>query len=343
MDGRVSSRMNSAIPHRAGKDCALCAAHEKAAERHRTASPARRSRFIPWIVALSLVVVLLPFGDWSRLIALGLFAGLGCGVGIGYRNQVTYLHFAGATLAQATTELRNEADQRVAMVIRQFEWAVNYVANLRDALKRAQDAKATAEASEHRIRRRLHLLERQLYDARMKIGEYSRALGSETPMMEEPAILPTTEELVVPLTWRVFEDNMLTWLRFESAGILPSQIRIMNENQSVIAISARALDTIGEGEQTALVVRAPDDVVAALEGRHTANFAFIGTRSGSRGQALGLAAAAFGIDATSMISFGGGFLFALLVGPLLLLTLVLIAISRWPDDASRSSHPGTMF
>src|SRR5438552_2944094 len=168
MDGRVSSRMNSAIPHRAGKDCALCAAHEKAAERHRTASPARRSRFIPWMVALSLVVVLLPFGDWSRLIAL----------------------------------------------------------------------------------------------------------GSETPMMEEPAILPTTEELVVPLTWRVFEDNMLTWLRFESAGILPSQIRIMNENQSVIAISARALDTIGEGEQTALVVRAPDDVVAALEGRHTANFVF---------------------------------------------------------------------
>jgi len=266
--------MNSAIPHRAGKDCALCAAHEKAAERHRTASPARRSRFIPWIVALSLVVVLLPFGDWSRLIALGLFAGLGCGVGIGYLNQGTYLHFAGATLAQATTELRNEADQRVAMVIRQFEWAVNDVANLRDALKRAQDAKATAEASEHRIRRRLHLLERQLYDARMKIGEYSRALGSETPMMEEPAILPTTEELVVPLTWRVFEDNMLTWLRFESAGILPSQIRIMNENQSVIAISARALDTIGEGEQTALVVRAPDDVVAALEGRHTANFVF---------------------------------------------------------------------
>ena len=127
--------MNSAIPHRAGKDCALCAAHEKAAERHRTASPARRSRFIPWIVALSLVVVLLPFGDWSRLIALGLFAGLGCGVGIGYLNQGTYLHFAGATLAQATTELRNEADQRVAMVIRQFEWAVNDVANLRDAVK----------------------------------------------------------------------------------------------------------------------------------------------------------------------------------------------------------------
>src|SRR5947208_3253629 len=198
MDGRVSSRMNSAIPHRAGKDCALCAAHEKAAERHRTASPARRSRFIPWIVALSLVVVLLPFGDWSRLIALGLFAGLGCGVGIGYLNQGTYLHFAGATLAQATTELRNEADQRVAMVIRQFEWAVNDVANLRDALKRAQDARAVSEANETRIRRRLHRLERQLYEARVKIGEYSSALGTGDGTGNgtgdtEPTVLPTTD------------------------------------------------------------------------------------------------------------------------------------------------------
>jgi hypothetical protein len=274
MERGVTAKMNGAIQHRAGKDCALCAAHDKAAERHRTASPARRVRFIPWIVALSLVVVLLPFGDWSRLVALGLLAGLGCGAGIAYLNQMTHVHFAGATLAQATTELRNEADQRVAMVIRQFEWAVNDVANLRDALKRAQDAKAHAEASEHRVRRRLHLLERQLFDARTKIGEFSRALGTAAPVLEELAILPTTEELVVPLTWRVFEEDMLTWLRFESAGILPSQIRIMNENQSVIAISARALDTVGEGEQTALVVRAPDDVIAMLEGRHTASFVF---------------------------------------------------------------------
>src|SRR5438034_1942497 len=275
MDGRVSSRMNSAIPHRAGKDCALCAAHEKAAERHRTASPARRSRFIPWIVALSLVVVLLPFGDWSRLIALGLFAGLGCGVGIGYLNQGTYLHFAGATLAQATTELRNEADQRVAMVIRQFEWAVNDVANLRDALKRAQDAKATAEASEHRIKRRQHHLERQLYEARMKIGEFSRALGSENGTIDdEPTVLPTGDDLVVPLTWRVFEENMLTWLRFESAGIVPSQIRIMNEHESVIAISAHAMDTLIEGAQVSLVLRAPDHVIATLEGRHQGRFTF---------------------------------------------------------------------
>src|SRR5437762_11593213 len=112
------------------------------------------------------------------------------------------------------------------MVIRQFEWAVNDVANLRDALKRAQDTRATAEANELRVKRRLRHLERQLYEARMRIGEYSRALGSEDAQVDdEPTVLPTGDDLVVPLTWRVFEENMLTWLRFESAGIVRSEER----------------------------------------------------------------------------------------------------------------------
>jgi hypothetical protein len=184
-------------------------------------------------------------------------------------------HIAATTLASATAELQSEADQRVAMVIRQFEWAVNDVANLRDALQRAQDSRAIAEANEHRVRRRQHQLERQLYDARTKIGEYSRALGSENePTADEPTVLPTGDELVVPLTWHVFDDNMLTWLRFESAGVVPSQIRIMNEHDSVIAISAHAIDTLKEGAQVSLVLRAPDNVVATLEGRHQGRFTF---------------------------------------------------------------------
>ena len=201
--------------------------------------------------------------------------GLAAGAGLAWLMTRVNRHIAATTLASATDELRAEADQRVAMVIRQFEWAVNDVANLRDALKRAQDSRATAEASEHRIKRRQHHLERQLYEARMKIGEFSRALGSENGTIDdEPTVLPTGDDLVVPLTWRVFEENMLTWLRFESAGIVPSQIRIMNEHESVIAISAHAIDTLIEGAQVSLVLRAPDHVIATLEGRHQGRFTF---------------------------------------------------------------------
>lgn len=266
--------MNGPMQHRSGKDCALCAAHEKAAERHKTASPARRMRFVPWIAGFAIAALFLPLGDWGRFVSVGMIAGLGCGAAVAWINQRTHVHFAGATLAQATTELKSEADARVSMVIRQFEWAVNDVANLRDAVIKAQDAKAAAEANEKRAKRRLHLLERQLFEARTKIGEFSRALGSETARNEEPALLPLTEELVVPLRWYVFEENLLLWLRFESAGVIPSQIRILNENGSVVAISARSLDTVVDGEQTALVLRAPDHVVATLEGLETASFKF---------------------------------------------------------------------
>ena len=56
--------------------------------------------------------------------------------------------------------------------------------------------------------------------------------------------------------------------------------------------------------------------------------AVIGTRSGSRRTALTLTGIAFAIEAFSIISLGGGLIYALFVAPLLLITLVLIASRR---------------
>src|SRR3989442_15521565 len=196
--------MNGSPPHRAGTDWALCAAHSKAAQRHSTHPRTRIQLYLPWIVLFALSLALVPFSAAAeRWVAVGLVFGIGAGAALSWFTHQTTRHIAATTLASATDELKNEADQRVTMVIRQFEWAVNDVANLRDALKRAQDARAVSEANETRILRRLHRLERQLYEARVKIGEYSSALRSVSPAGdEEPALLPTTDQLVLPLTWR---------------------------------------------------------------------------------------------------------------------------------------------
>jgi hypothetical protein len=233
-------------------------------------------KYLPLMAPLALSLILAPFVDGvARGLFLGMVVGLIAGIGLGWVTTRVNRHIAAKTLASETDELKAEADRRVAMVIRQFEWAVNDVANLREALQRAQDSRAAIETSEHRARHRQRLLERQLYDARMKIGEYSRALGGENgATQDEPASAATTEALVVPLSWQLFEENMLTWLRFETAGVVPSQVRILNEHRSVIAISAHSLDILKEGAPASLVLRAPDSVIATLEGRHQGRFTF---------------------------------------------------------------------
>lgn len=268
--------MNGAINKRLRHECALCDAYALAAKRHTARPRSRTRRLLPWAAAILLCIAVTPFVDGlARGLLLGLVAGLLAGTGLAWASSGANRHLAAKTLASMSEEMKAEADQRAAMVIRQFEWAVNDVANLRDALTHAQDARAVAEVGEQKARRRLLQLERQLNDARTKIGEYSRALGPDKEAaVEEPTVLPSSAEIVVPLMWRSYEEDMLTWLRFESDGVIPSQIRILNEHDSVIAISSRALDTVEDGAKATLVVRAPDNVVATLEGRHQGRFTF---------------------------------------------------------------------
>jgi hypothetical protein len=56
--------------------------------------------------------------------------------------------------------------------------------------------------------------------------------------------------------------------------------------------------------------------------------AVIGTRSESRRMALGLTGIALAVEAFSIISLGGGLIYALFVAPLLLITLVRVATRR---------------
>jgi hypothetical protein len=247
--------VNGPAPHRSAKDCALCLAHLTAAERHKTAPPARRRRVIPWIAAFFLSGAVVPFiGESGPWVALGLWTGLATGALLAWRNERTNLHYAAATLDEATRELQAEADQRVTMVIRQFEWAVNDVANLRNALKQAHDEKALVEADRETAAARLRELERQVFEDQARISE--------------------PEASVVPLRWQLSDENMLTWIRFKSVDVVPSQIRILNEKGSVVAIGARSRAAVNIRDESALVVRAPDDVIAMLAGLGADSYRF---------------------------------------------------------------------
>ena len=126
---REDDKLNGPMQHRIGHDCALCDAHSKAAERHTVRPYVRTQRYLPWIAPLALCVLLIPFVDGAaRGLFAGIVVGLAAGAGLSWVTTRVNRHIAAKTLASATDELKAEADQRVAMVIRQFEWAVNDVA-----------------------------------------------------------------------------------------------------------------------------------------------------------------------------------------------------------------------
>src|SRR5438128_1283037 len=104
-------------------------------------------------------------------------------------------------LEETTEELKTEADQRVSMVIRQFEWAVSDVTKLRDALKRAQDSQTETEANELRLQQRLRTLEVRLSQAGPKIDKRAKTNGAPhaaprtappTPLRTAPRTPPRT-------------------------------------------------------------------------------------------------------------------------------------------------------
>ena len=258
-----------------GSDCALCDAHAKGAEGHEAHARPQRGRAVPWIALVILTFAVPPFlGESDRLVAFALCAAVAACAGLAWLTHRMGLRTSALAIAETTEELTGEADQRVAMVIRQFEWAVSDVTKLRDALKRTQDAQTAAEANERRLQHRLRLLEGQLRSANPKTDEHPKTNGAPVVAADEPSTAPLTEQLIVPLTWRVFEENKLAWLRLESAGIVPSQVRILNEGGRVLTTGAPGALANINGAQVALALRAPDNLVATLEGRSADRFKF---------------------------------------------------------------------
>src|SRR5438445_155159 len=189
------------------------------------------------VLALSLPVSLLV-GVPTLGVGIGLVLGAILGGAIAVETYRVAAHETRRKLAEADAE----ADRRVVLVTRQYEWAVNDVANLRDALRRSQTALAATEAREHARRVRIDELERVIAGK----PERSAANGS-----------------VVYMRSRVYEERGLTWLRAETAASA-SQIRVRGGDRGILTISKRVLEPSTDGTK-AFVVRIPGDVAAAIE------------------------------------------------------------------------------
>src|SRR3989441_1491760 len=197
------------------------------------------TEIVPVVLVLALSI---PVSLLVGVPTLGVGVGLVLGAIVGGAIAVETYRVAAHETRRKLAEADAEADRRVVLVTRQYEWAVNDVANLRDALRRSQTALAATEAREHARRDRIDELERVIAGK----PERSAANGS-----------------VVYMRSRVYEERGLTWLRAETAASA-SQIRVRGGDRGILTISKRVLEPSTDGTK-AFVVRIPDDVAAAIE------------------------------------------------------------------------------
>lgn len=151
------------------------------------ASASKVDTLLPWILGICTTgpfALLVDGGE--RWLALGLAIGLAIGAGISWYRERVVGRQAREAIRRAREDMQADADGRVAMVIRQFQWAVNDVAALQQMHAKSKDAARTAEDRARRAEHQVRLLELQLY----------RAKGKAIPRAGEPALAATAVDRV---------------------------------------------------------------------------------------------------------------------------------------------------
>lgn len=255
-------------PHRrTAEPCRLCLA---AAQPH--TRPPRDTRFkplvdalLPWLLAFGFVVPLsFAVEGPTRIFS----AGLACGVLIGAafawqlhrRDRATGL----AATARVRAEMSAESDARANVVLMQFEWAVNDIANLRAKLEKAErevrEHAQHAFAAERDVRR----LERDLRHRDRKSAV--RAVKQAAASAPEPV---AAELHVIPLRCALNDTGPLPWLDLgaDDADNLPSRVRVFERDGNVICVSDPAIHAVsydGVAHNASLKLPLPPDLASAV-------------------------------------------------------------------------------
>lgn len=250
-------------------ECALCEHH-----RHEPVAPGaledRRDDVIPWAVGLTVAVVGASFGAGSeQWFASGAIAGLAAGVLCAW---ITVREHGRRERVRHDARLRSlaaDGDDRVAMVVKQYEWAVNDVARLKRAHERAE---ASADLLVGQARQReayIRKLERELAESRDRLATLVNASGAPARPLADP--LEDALAGVIPFQWALHSDQGQFTLELE-CGLTsrrPTRVRLVDDVGAVRITSGTPMWT-ESGRPAFSLADPPRDLVAGLDaGRET--------------------------------------------------------------------------
>ena len=248
-------------------DCALCAHH---ASKHAAVPSERHDDLLPWGIVLTAAVVVASLGAGvERWIGIGAVAGILSAALcafvtiIGVRRRAARMH------ERAVARMSAESDERVAMVVRQFEWAVNDVVKQKETIERVE---ASADLLMGQARQReqyVRRLEQQLFEARERVVSLS---GTPAPV-ERVEVDPLADAMngVIPFRWSLHTDRYQTNLELE-CGITsrrPTRVRLVDGEGAVLVTSGTPMWS-EDGRPCFTIAKPPIELLTALDaGRET--------------------------------------------------------------------------
>jgi hypothetical protein len=210
----------------------------------------------------------------SAGLALAVFDGgpagwLGAGVAAGISTCAVYVWSGRRSLLRSAHEahareleaVAQDADSRVELVVKQFEWTVGDFAKLR---KRLDVAETSVRALTERAREREHQNEqlvRQISRLRERLAEIAMAASLTQAGREVPPLLFEA----IYFTWGLHLDGPRARLELQTvaSGESPTRIRIMDRDGQIVAVSGTAIVSL-EGNLE-FQLEPPLDLVADLD------------------------------------------------------------------------------
>jgi hypothetical protein len=255
---------------RDSEDCRLCAEMRTSdAARPSAVRELRHIAPLAFAAVVGLVVAVLDRGPAGWLGA-GLAAGISvCAVYVWVARR-SLLRSAHDAHASELKTLAEDADVRVELVVKQFEWAVGDVAKIRCKLEASQ---AAVHSLTERGREREHQIEqlvRQISRLRESLAEIAMAASLTDAGKGLPA-RPLFE--AVYFTWGVHLDGPRARLELQTAANSdsPTRVRVMDRDGQIVAVSGMAVVSLDGNLEFQL--EAPLDLIADLDDGREINYA----------------------------------------------------------------------
>jgi hypothetical protein len=209
--------------------CPLCAQKH---EPKPAPSADRRDDALPWALALTAAVVVACVGAAStQSFGLGAVAGLLSGAALSRAAVRRAVQAKQVEHDCVVKTLHTEADDRVTMVIRQFEWAVNDVMKLRRDGERAQVTADLLVVQGRARERHIRKLERDLLETRQKLAVLAAAPHAGASDDADPA--------QIVFRFGLHHEGSITRLELECDGRVqrPTRVRLTDRDGTIVALS----------------------------------------------------------------------------------------------------------